>query len=256
MPNPSNDDESTSDSSCELIKDIVEGRSVRDSSNPIDKKKAEHAAILHEFMVMLSVCHTVIPEKIDNSIIYHAASPGKYHLPKYLYWLDNRVYVYACICICTFNLRYILPPLDERALVDGARKFNYVFDTRTPNCVEIVALGETLRYEILNVIEFTSVRKRMSVVVKTPEGKIKIFCKGADSVIYERLTKNTEISDLDQEHVDDFHDLTLDHLKMFASEGLRTLCFAAAEIPENVYQVRLTLFYFREACLYVLFNNF
>ncbi|XP_070159746.1 probable phospholipid-transporting ATPase IA isoform X7 [Polyergus mexicanus] len=199
LPNSSNDNGSTSD--CELIKDIVEGRSVRDFSNPIDKKKAEHTAVLHEFMVMLSVCHTVIPEKIDNSIIYHAASP------------------------------------DERALVDGARKFNYVFDTRTPSYVEIVALGEILRYEILNVIEFTSARKRMSVVVRTPEGKIKIFCKGADSVIYERLTPiSLETSDLDQEHVDDFREVTLEHLEMFATEGLRTLCFAAAEIPENVYQ--------------------
>ncbi|XP_050457015.1 probable phospholipid-transporting ATPase IA isoform X6 [Cataglyphis hispanica] len=201
LPNPSNEHESTSDSSCELIRDIVEGRSVRDSSNPIDKKKAEHAAVLHEFMVMLSVCHTVIPEKIDDSIIYHAASP------------------------------------DERALVDGARKFNYVFDTRTPSYVEIIALGETLRYEILNVIEFTSARKRMSVVVRTPEGKIKIFCKGADSVIYERLTPiSLETNDLDQEHKDDFREVTLEHLEMFATEGLRTLCFAAAEIPENVYQ--------------------
>lgn len=50
---------------------------MRDLSNPIDKKKADHALILHEFMVMLSVCHTVIPEKLDDTIIYHAASPGK-----------------------------------------------------------------------------------------------------------------------------------------------------------------------------------
>lgn len=128
--------------------------------------------------------------------------------------------------------------LDERALVDGARKFNYVFDTRTPSYVEIVALGETLRYEILNVIEFTSVRKRMSVIVKTPEGKIKIFCKGADSVIYERLMSTSlETSDLDLEHADDFRETTLEHLEAFASDGLRTLCFAAAEIPDNVYQV-------------------
>lgn len=77
LPNPSDDHESTSDSNCELIKDIMEGRNVRDSTNPIDKKKVEHALILHEFMVMLSVCHTVIPEKLDDSIIYHAASPGK-----------------------------------------------------------------------------------------------------------------------------------------------------------------------------------
>jgi len=63
---------------CELIKDIIEGRSVRDRTNPNDKKKAEHADVLHEFMVMLSVCHTVIPEKLDDLLIYHAASPGKY----------------------------------------------------------------------------------------------------------------------------------------------------------------------------------
>lgn len=132
--------------------------------------------------------------------------------------------------------------LDERALVDGARKFNYVFDTRTPSYVEVVALGETLRFEILNVIEFTSARKRMSVVVKTPEGKIKIFCKGADSVIYERLTPvSLEASDLDQEHVDDFRQTTLEHLEAFASDGLRTLCFAVAEIPDDVYQVSSVL---------------
>ncbi|XP_071642115.1 probable phospholipid-transporting ATPase IA isoform X4 [Temnothorax longispinosus] len=201
LPNPSNGHGSTSDSNCDLIKDILEGRAVRDPSNPIDKKKAEHAAILHEFMVMLSVCHTVIPEKIDDSIIYHAASP------------------------------------DERALVDGARNFNYVFDMRTPSYVEIKALGETQRYEILNVIEFTSARKRMSVIVKTPEGKIKIFCKGADSAIYERLmSASLETSDLDLEHADDFRETTLEHLEAFATDGLRTLCFASAEIPENVYQ--------------------
>lgn len=67
---------------------------MRDSSNSIDKKKAEHSAVLHEFMIMLSVCHTVIPEKIDNSIIYHAASPGKCHLLKYLCWHDSTVCVY------------------------------------------------------------------------------------------------------------------------------------------------------------------
>ncbi|KYN37987.1 putative phospholipid-transporting ATPase IA [Trachymyrmex septentrionalis] len=216
LPNPLNG-ESTSDSNCELIKDIMEGRSVRDLSNPIDKKKAEHAVILHEFMIMLSVCHTVIPEKLDDSVIYHAASP------------------------------------DERALVDGARKFNYVFDTRTPSYVEIVALGETLRYEILNVIEFTSARKRMSVIVKTPEGKIKIFCKGADSVIYERLMSTSlETSDLDLEHADDFRETTLEHLEAFASDGLRTLCFASAEISDNVYQVCI-LFCFQ---VNKLSNNF
>ncbi|XP_076276279.1 ATPase phospholipid transporting 8A1 isoform X1 [Lasioglossum baleicum] len=201
LPIPVNGDEGGSTTNCELIRDIVEGRSLQDSSRTADKKVANHSKVVDEFMVMLSVCHTVIPEKIDETIIYHAASP------------------------------------DERALVDGARKFDYVFDTRTPAYVEIIALGERLRYEILNVIEFTSARKRMSVIVKAPDGKIKLFCKGADSMIYERLCPApVENTDPDQISLDDFRDVTLEHLEMFATEGLRTLCFAVADIPDNFYQ--------------------
>jgi len=75
---------------------------------------------------------------------------------------------------------------DEQALVKGACNFGYVFDTRTPHHVEIDALGTRERYEILNVLEFTSTRKRMSVIVRNPSGQIKLYCKGADTVIYER----------------------------------------------------------------------
>ncbi|XP_011297606.1 probable phospholipid-transporting ATPase IA isoform X1 [Fopius arisanus] len=197
LPNPG-EPRGSGEPDSDLIRDIVDGRG--DTSHPRsnDKKKSVHADILHEFMVMLSVCHTVIPERVNGHIIYHAASP------------------------------------DERALVDGARVFGYIFDTRTPSYVEIEALGERHRYEILNVIEFTSARKRMSVIVRTPEGKIKIFCKGADSVIYERLASRAgDSGGFDGD--DDFRQSTLDHLETFATKGLRTLCFASADLPENRY---------------------
>ena len=117
--------------------------------------------------------------------------------------------------------------------------------------MEIVALGERFRYEILNVIEFTSARKRMSVIVKTPEGKIKLFCKGADSVIYERLSPvSLENSDPEQNSLDDFRDVTLEHLEAFASEGLRTLCFAVADIPDNFYQVHI-FYYFLKYIIFI-----
>jgi phospholipid-transporting ATPase len=139
----------------------------------------------------MAVCHTVIPEKSeDGYIAYHAASP------------------------------------DERALVYGAQKFGYVFNTRTPSYVEIDALGTKERYEILNVLEFTSTRKRMSVIARNSKGEIKLFCKGADTVIYERLAPNGQA----------FRDATLQHLEEFATEGLRTLCFAVANIPDDVYE--------------------
>lgn len=42
-------------------------------------------------------------------------------------------------------------------------------------------------YKLLNLIEFDSARKRMSVIVRTDDGRILIICKGADSIIEKRL---------------------------------------------------------------------
>jgi len=50
--------------------------------------------------------------------------------------------------------------------------------------------GTSQEFEILNVCEFNSTRKRMSTVVRMPNGQIKLYCKGADTVIVERVSKN------------------------------------------------------------------
>ncbi|KAJ0179615.1 hypothetical protein K1T71_005327 [Dendrolimus kikuchii] len=148
--------------------------------------------VIREFLTMLAICHTVIPEKINGKFNYHAASP------------------------------------DERALVLGASMFGYVFETRTPATVTINAGGTIEEYTILNVIDFTSTRKRMSVIVRTPTGEIKLYCKGADSVIYQRLQGGATNAK--------YAEATLSHLEHFAAEGLRTLVFAVADIPEHVYK--------------------
>lgn len=49
---------------------------------------------------------------------------------------------------------------------------------------ELMFNGEMLRYEVLEILEFTSDRKRMSVVVKDSQnGKIILLSKGADESI-------------------------------------------------------------------------
>ena len=48
--------------------------------------------------------------------------------------------------------------------------------------------GVTKKYKKLFVCEFSSARKRMSVIVKDGNGKIKLICKGADSIVEKRLT--------------------------------------------------------------------
>ena len=42
-------------------------------------------------------------------------------------------------------------------------------------------------YKLLNLIEFDSTRKRMTVVVRNEESRILVICKGADSIIEKRL---------------------------------------------------------------------
>jgi hypothetical protein len=61
--------------------------------------------------------------------------------------------------------------------------------TRKPKSVFVEIGGKSTEFEILNVCEFNSTRKRMSTIVRMPDGKIKLYTKGADTVIYERLSQ-------------------------------------------------------------------
>lgn len=124
----------------------------------------ENYSKLNRFMENLSVCHTVICEKSKTSeqITYNASSP------------------------------------DELALVNAAKYFGYNFKGRdednnmlveTNNAGEEITIGTPIKqFRLLNVIEFTSSRKRMTVIVKSlQDDTIRVMCKGADSIIIPRL---------------------------------------------------------------------
>lgn len=50
-----------------------------------------------------------------------------------------------------------------------------------------------MTYEILNILDFNNERKRMSVIVRDPTtDKITLYCKGADTVVFERLHPSCE----------------------------------------------------------------
>jgi phospholipid-transporting ATPase len=65
----------------------------------------------------------------------------------------------------------------------------------------------------------------MSVIIRTSQDKIKLYCKGADSVIMERLEPNDQNAQL-----------TSEHLENFANDGLRTLCVAYRTLDEEEYK--------------------
>ncbi|KAK1964950.1 phospholipid-translocating P-type ATPase [Colletotrichum sublineola] len=110
-----------------------------------------------QFLLCIALCHTCLPEvKEDGKIDYQAASP------------------------------------DELALVEAARDLGYLLIDRPAQSVVLqlpeadgTARRET--YQVLDVIEFSSQRKRMSIIIRMPDGKVCVFCKGADNVILPRL---------------------------------------------------------------------
>lgn len=56
-------------------------------------------------------------------------------------------------------------------------------------------------YELLSILDFNNVRKRMSVILRRND-KIILYCKGADNVIYDRLASNQiEIKTRTLEHL-------------------------------------------------------
>lgn len=146
-----------------------------------------------EFMLALALCHTVIAEKQPGDppkMVFKAQSP------------------------------------DEAALVATARDMGFTVLGHTGDGINVNVMGEDRHYPILNTIEFNSSRKRMSAIVRLTDGRIVLYCKGADSVIYARL-KRGEQQELRRE--------TAEHLELFAREGLRTLCIAKRYLTEQEY---------------------
>ncbi|XP_072752553.1 phospholipid-transporting ATPase ID isoform X4 [Anoplolepis gracilipes] len=143
---------------------------------------------VHSFFRLLALCHTVMPEEKHGKIEYQAQSP------------------------------------DEAALVSAARNFGFVFKERSPNSITIEVMGKKEIYELLCILDFNNVRKRMSVILRK-DGHLRLYCKGADNVIYERLKKDSE----------EIMAKTLDHLNKFAGEGLRTLCLSVRDLDESFF---------------------
>lgn len=154
----------------------------------------EQSAANEHFMLALALCHTVITERTSGDpprIEFKAQSP------------------------------------DEAALVATARDCGFTVLGRSNDGIVLNVLGQERKYQVLNTLEFNSSRKRMSAIVRMPSGRIVLFCKGADSVIYSRLRRGEQSQ---------LRKATAEHLEMFAREGLRTLCIAERVLDEEEYQ--------------------
>ena len=144
------------------------------------------------FCAHLSLCHTVVPEAVAGSRVpkLSASSP------------------------------------DDQALVSGAAYLGFEFVGRSPRAVQLRVRGEARDVELLEVLDFNSTRKRMSVVVRLADGRLVLFVKGADTVIRERLAPSDDPADAAMLAA------TNADLEYFAAEGLRTLLVAERELDD------------------------
>lgn len=125
------------------------------------------------------------------------------------------------------QLAYKSESPDESALLTAVKNVGFTFLKRKGNIMTLDVLGEVYDYELLNVIEFNSTRKRMSVIVRRPEpwNDIVLYCKGADNVIIDRLKPGQ----------DSYIRVVSKDIEDFSNEGLRTLTIAYKMLSEDEY---------------------
>ncbi|MCJ1314503.1 hypothetical protein MMC25_008185 [Agyrium rufum] len=127
--------------------------------------ETEFAKAARFFLVSLALCHTCIPEiQPDGTYTFQATS------------------------------------VDELALVQAAQEMGFLLIDRQSNSITLkeTAFGAEEKcetYQILQVLEFSSKRKRMSIIVRFPDGRICLMCKGADSAVLPLLRLAEMVSD-------------------------------------------------------------
>ncbi|XP_041994278.1 probable phospholipid-transporting ATPase 7 isoform X2 [Salvia splendens] len=159
--------------------------------------KEPNADVILLFFRILSICHTAIPEHNEETgtSTYEAESP------------------------------------DEGAFLVAARELGFEFCRRTQSSIFVrerySPSGEPVEreYKVLNLLDFTSKRKRMSVIIRDEDGQIFVFCKGADSIVFDRLARNGRM----------YEEVTSKHLNEYGEVGLRTLALAYKKLEEDKY---------------------
>uniref|UniRef100_A0A8C8D8V8 Phospholipid-transporting ATPase n=1 Tax=Oncorhynchus tshawytscha TaxID=74940 RepID=A0A8C8D8V8_ONCTS len=190
--------------------------------------------------------HVYIPHAICNGQILSAASsidmidssPGGYRR-------EHEDLFFRALCLChTVQVKeeetvdsikrgihlgkptsfYISSSPDEVALVEGMKRLGYTYLRLKDSHMEILNKDDEIeRFELLHVLNFDSVRRRMSVIVKSSSGEYLLFCKGADTSIFPRVVSGK----VEQVRA---------RVEQNAVEGLRTLCVAYRSLSPAEYE--------------------
>ncbi|XP_034184560.1 phospholipid-transporting ATPase IF isoform X1 [Osmia lignaria lignaria] len=171
------------------------------------------------FMISISLCHSVQitpPSQRKNIIARRTEYRKSYRLRKILQ-LNSSLLMHPDLP------EYQAASADEKALVEASARCGVVFQKSTSDKIELRINRNILTFEKLEVLEFTSERKRMSVIVKDAALDYWLYCKGADSAILPLIVSG----DVNQ---------AIAHVADFARRGLRTLIIAYKKMNQVEYE--------------------
>jgi phospholipid-translocating P-type ATPase (flippase) len=165
--------------------------------NAADRERAKR------FFKILSLCHDVIPEHVGNEVKLSASNP------------DDE----ALVCAAAYFGYSFTDTKEDRAVIQVGGHKGYM----TKNM--IVEKERSEEIEILEVIAFSSKRKRMTVILRDSDGQVKLMMKGAETTIIPCMARGQE----------DLLNVTMGHMNDYASEGLRCLLVGEAVLNEATF---------------------
>ena len=176
---------------------------------------------IEEFVLCLALCHGCLPflntDKKFGKYKYVSSSPDEVSLTGAAAQFGA---VFARKNGRFLTLEFPLPSrLQKYAIEQNKKGAAVVSDDENDGTPFLI-------YELLDVIEFTSERRRMSVLIRCPDGSIKLYCKGADSSMMPRLNSKANLT---------IRDRTQAYLDEYSVQGLRCLCIASRILPPDVY---------------------
>jgi phospholipid-transporting ATPase len=159
----------------------------------------EHA-LISEYWKALSICHSVeIEEKENGEVEYIGLSP------------------------------------DDIELVKTASSQGYDLKKSPSSSIRRVSIGGVEKdFEILNILEFDSTRKRMSVIIRD-NGLIKLYIKGADTAV-EWIEFEKKLSRISPNSKREFMSQAKQYVDFFSTKGFRTLLLGMKVLDENEYK--------------------
>ncbi|KAK0180340.1 hypothetical protein PV327_005992 [Microctonus hyperodae] len=191
---------------------------------PLDGDEREATKVVNwpseiwHFMVGITLCHSVHvapPILMDDIVAKRTAFRQSFRR-------RSITRVNSSLLMDPKLPEYQAASADEKALVEASARCGVVLTGCNGDEIEIKVGNETLSFTKLDTLEFTSERKRMSVIVQDTAGDVWLYCKGADSEIFPIINEG-KISE------------TEFHVADFSKRGLRTLVIAFKKLTMQEY---------------------